>query len=344
MSAAADLGRAHDPAHEPTLPDLRALLGPHAPSVLIEAGDHAGFTFALAGTEPGIGGRRAEPLTLKVATGPSARSAVERETRMLVELRRRRLGAVQNTIPRYAGTRYYDGHPAVLCSTLPGESMAVGYHQLLHTARPELVRRDLALAGSWLAAFQQASFGPTTASTWVAETREAVERRWCGHALLDPARAILDRAAERLDGHAVELCAVHGAFTYENVLVGPDGVTGVLNWSRGELEGSPLRDLGRFAVAYSASLDRGTRPGRRVLGHPGLRRGPGLPGLRYTLLGRSWYARVVRGYLADGLTRLGIPEQRAGDVLVAAIGEVAATSHDERTAEDHLAALADLPV
>ncbi|MGO4255111.1 phosphotransferase [Marmoricola sp. RAF53] len=342
MTVPTDLGR--------PLPDVRALLGPAAPSVLIETGRADALTFALAGAPATGAGKGLEPLTVKVATCPATAAAVERETRMLVELRRRRLGrAVETTIPRYVGTRYSDGLPAVVTSTLPGRSMAVEYDRWMHTARPGQVRRDYWLAGAWLARFQDASFGVTAPSTWVAEVGETLERRWSGHPALPAARSRLARAAGALDGRAVEHTVAHGDFTFENLLVGSDGVTGVLNWSRGELEASPLRDLGRFAVTYSAALDRGTRPGASVLGHPGLRRMPGtqgtpaLPGLHYTLLGRTWYARVVRAYLTDGLVRLGLDPAVAGDVFVAATGEVAATSHEPRIAEGHLTALADLP-
>lgn len=330
-------------------PDVRALLGPTAPSVLIETGADAGFTFALAGTPATGSGKRSEPLMLRVATTPSAWAAIEHETRMLVELRRRRLGPVESTLPRYVATRYLDGHPAVVSSSLPGRSMAVGCHRWMHTARPELVRRDFRLAGSWLARFQDASFAPSVATTWGAEVGAALERRWCGHPELADALVRVARATRGIDGVVLEQCVVHGDFTADNVLVdeaaddGRGAVSGVLNWTRGELAGSPLRDLGCFAAAYSAGLDHATRPGHRVLGHPGLRRTGPAPGLRHTLLGHGWYARVVREYLTAGLTRLGLPAARAGDVLVLAIAEIAATSHDPHSAEDHLAVLAELP-
>jgi len=52
-------------------------------------------------------------------------------------------------------------------------------------------------------------------------------------------------------------------------------------------------------------------------------------GVRYGLLGSGWLPCLVRGFLRDGLLRLGLPPDLWYDVALVGLGEVAATANDE---------------
>ena len=119
---------------------------------------------------------------------------------------------------------------------------------------------------------------------------------------------------------------VHGDFWAGNLLVSQDAVTGVVDWAAAELSGEPLRDVVRFALSYSLYLDRHTRPGRPVRGHPGLRADGWGAGIRYALSGQGWYGQLVRGFVESALVRLGGPAGLWRAALLAGLGEIAATA------------------
>ena len=78
---------------------------------------------------------------------------------------------------------------------------------------------------------------------------------------------------EKLRQQSVPRTTVHGDLWSGNILVAGGKVTGVVDWECGRVSGEPVRDLVRFALMYALYLDRRTKPGRRVVGHPGLRAG-----------------------------------------------------------------------
>lgn len=320
--------------------DVRAVFDGRPAGLLITAAPTAGI---LTCSLPGHAGSN-EPLLVKVATGQAAAKAVEHEARLLVELRRRRLGPVERTIPRHVGMRSFDGFPVALSSTVPGSAMAGDDRRWLHTAQPWRVRRDFHCAADWLTSLQEASATASAPSMWVQEVTEAVRARWKGHPLLAQVLSNLQSATERLDGGRVPVTAVHGDFWHGNVLVDVDRATvsGVVNWAAGEAEGSPLRDLARFALRYSQHLGQLPHPAARVTGSGGFRYAGSACGARLVLSAKGWYARTVREYLQDGLERLGVPVDRWVDVALAGIAEIAAQDADERVAEDHLAMLSSL--
>jgi hypothetical protein len=223
--------------------------------------------------------------------------------------------------------------------------MVTGSRRWLHTAQPWLVRRDFQYAADWLSSLQDASGTELAPSTWASEVTEAVRARWQGHPLLAPALSKLEWAAERLDGCRVQQTAVHGDFWHGNILVDDDRavVSGVLNWTAGQTEGCPLRDLTRFALRYSQLLDPDTHAASRAAGRVGLRSAGRTAGVRLVPLGSGWYPRPVRTYLCDGLARLGVPEERWFDVVLTGIAEIAAEDDDAHNAEDHLETLSCLP-
>jgi Phosphotransferase enzyme family len=282
-------------------------------------------------------------VAVKVGTTPRASLAVEAEGRALVGLRRRPLGEVQDTAPRYVDS-FQDGSTSVLVSSIvPGVPMSVGYHQWLHTARPALVRSDFRRAERWLRTFQRHTAGPATPLTWADAVREEVAGRWDGHPDLPLALGRLEVAADVLRGFGAPSSAVHGDFWFGNLLVTGDEVTGVIDWEAAAMSGCPLRDLARFALSYCLYLDRHTRPGHRVLGHPGLRRTSFGNGVRYGLLGTSWLSVTVRDFLGTGLADLGLRRGHWYAVAIAGLGEIAASANDETFGADHLGLLARLP-
>jgi hypothetical protein len=295
---------------------------------------------SAAGNAPG---RRREPLTVRVPTGADAAAAVQHEARMLVELRRRRCGDIERTIPRHVGVHHLGGLPVTLASMVPGRPMSVGYDRRLHVARPDLVRRDFQQASTWLSRFQEASGAYLSPTTWVAEVAAALRSRAPGHPLVETGVERLRLAAAALDGPPLVRTAVHGDFWHGNLLVHESEIRGVVNWTCGSAEGWPLRDLVRFALRYSQHLDQHTRPGRRVAGHPALRRVGAAPGIRYGLLGRGWYPRTVQAYLQDGLERLGVQPSHWYLAALVGIAELAAEHREERAVVELLTLLADLP-
>lgn len=297
----------------------------------------AKLTFIAAGPNNG------ERLVVKIPATEAASVAVELEGRMLVELRRMSLGALGATIPRYVRSMTVEGRPVLVSTALPGSPMSVAYHSWRHTASAATVERELTLAGGWLAELQSLTAGGPELVTWAAQVSEALRGRWDGHPGIDVALERLAVADSHLGGFQAPLTAVHGDFWFGNVLLREGQVTGVVDWELGQTAGSPLRDLARFPLAYSLYLDRHTRPGRPVPGHPRLRRTGVAPGIRYALEGAGWFPTGIRRFLADGLHRLGLPRWLWYDVALTGIGEVAATANHSGFGTGHLELLASLP-
>jgi hypothetical protein len=330
----------------PSRYDAGALLSGDVPGLLIVASrdPDAKVTYLPAGAPPaGADPGRGEELVVKLATSAGADEAVEREGRMLVDLRRRGLGEVAGTVPRYVASRRLAGRHAVISTAMPGRPMSVDYHGWWHTARPDSVHHDFATAEDWLSRFQAATASTPGPLTWPFEVGEALSRRWDGHPDLDRGLARVEKAAHEIAGSLGPRTAVHGDFWFGNLMVAGGKVVGVVDWEAAEPVGAPHRDLARFAISYSLYLDRHTRPGHRVIGHPGLRRAGTAPGLVHGLTGHGWYPRLVRGFLTTGLTRLGVPARGWYDVALCGVAEVAAQANDDRFAEDHLQVLAALP-
>jgi hypothetical protein len=312
-----------------------------APGVLLAASrdPDAKLTFITARSFGGA------PAVVKIPTTAAAGAAVDAEARVLVALRRMALERLSSTVPRYVHSLPMDtaAAPALVSSALPGTPMSVDYNSWRHTSSPARVQNDLALAGRWLAQLQQLTAGPLRPVTWAAEVAQLLRGRWDGSAHLDEALARLAVADGHLSVHRVASTAVHGDFWFGNVLVSNGQVSGVVDWEAGDPAGSPLRDLARFALAYSLYLDRQVRPGHLVPGHRRLRRVGLAPGIRYALEDSGWFSTEIRRFLADGLDRLGLPRSLWYDVALTGIGEVAATANHSDFGTDHLAVLASLP-
>jgi hypothetical protein len=304
--------------------DLRALLtAPGSRTVVLDASRDPNSSVTVLVTPRGA----AEPrLAVKVATTRAAADVIEREAECLVKLGRRTLHRVGPTLPRQVGVFDADGLLAVATSVLPGVPMRAGYHAFRHLARPAVVRADFTAAGNWLAALHADSLAGAAPITLLDGVAEQIAARWPGDARAAGLAAQLGPLAARLASASTPRTVVHGDFWAGNLLVSGDTVTGVVDWAAGELAGEPLRDVARFALSYSLYLDRHTRAGRRVAGHPGLRADSWGAGIRYAITGRGWFGDLVRNFVATALTRLGAPAELWSDVLLAGLGEVAATA------------------
>lgn len=277
---------------------------------------------------------------VKVPTTDAAAVAVATERALLEGLARLDLGNLGATVPRLVDVA--DAVENCLAVTaLPGTPMLTRYHRWPHTASRRAVGLDFAAAANWLATLQQAT-GQEAAPVSLAETAAvALQARFPDHPQLTRATAALQRAHATLGNARTPRTVVHGDYWLGNVLVDSMGhVSGVVDWEQGELEGEPLRDVARFALTYSLYLDRHTRPGRRVLGHRGLRTGTWGAGISYGIDGKGWYPTLVSSFLGAGLARLGASPSEWRALAIAGIGDVAATAVDDDFAGRHVALLA----
>jgi aminoglycoside phosphotransferase len=338
------------PGYAPNLPrrSLRTLLdAPGTRTVTLAASKDHDAKVSVLVVRPNESVPR---LAAKIATTATAAEAVEREGRLLVDLRRLGLRGVIDTIPRFIEMREHEGQLVLVASALPGVPLSRVYNTWRHTARPRAVAADFALAGGWLARLQEASLGVPAPVDLLAGAAERILARAAGH----PGRAAVatdvaqrvSRAHDRLSRFATPRTVVHGDFWFGNLLVdrAPNGaVSGVVDWEQGQILGEPLRDLGRFAVSYSLYLDRHTPLGRPVPAHRGLRADHRCAGLVYARTGRRWYPDQVRQFLADGLHRLGLPGSAWYQLAWAAVADVAAGAVDDQFAWRHAELLPRLP-
>jgi hypothetical protein len=273
---------------------------------------------------------------LKVPTTDGAAAALEGEMRVLRALRGRCAEPARSTIPRVVGQVEMGGRWGLLMNALPGVTMTSRYHGWRHTARPAAVAADFALAAAWLAQFHRATAGPATALEMDAGIGVLLARRHGALAGMDDTLAELDAIYARLREHRTLGSAVHGDFWCGNLLIAEGAVSGVVDWEAGSVLGEPARDLVRFAFTYALYLDRHTRPGHGVAGHPGLRAGSFGGGLVYAMEGRGWFPDLFRQFLEDGLARLGAAPACWRDAVLAGVAEVAATADHPGFAHGHL--------
>src|SRR4029079_12702792 len=118
-------------------------------------------------------------------------------------------------------------------------------------------------------------------------------------------RSGLQTATGPLAAARMPTTVVHGDYWCGNLLVHRGRVSGVVDWEAGEPAGEPLRDVVRSVLAYALYLDRHTRPGRPVAGHPGLRAGRFGAGVLAALAGRGWVARPARPFVEAAVARPG---------------------------------------
>ncbi len=275
-------------------------------------------------------------LAVKAPTTEVAAQAVAREGRVLGELERLSLGSISDTIPRIVATVEFEGRAAIVTTAVPGVPLTTLYIGRRHTSRPSSVAADFAAAASWLADFQVATAADAAAVDMDCGVVPRLRERYPANDSLEGSIDRLCQIYGRLRCDEVPRTAVHGDLWFGNLLLRGDGISGVVDWESGVMSGEPVRDLVRFGLAYALFLDRRTRAGRPVVGHPGLRRGPFGAGLEFALDGAGWFPDQFRRFLSDGLARLGASPERWRDAALAGIAEVAAFTDDDTFAECHL--------
>jgi aminoglycoside phosphotransferase (APT) family kinase protein len=274
----------------------------------------------------------------KVPTTDTAALSVEREAERLAEVGGRVPGPVSSTIPKLVATVDHLGRPALVMTALPGQSMLAAYHSWRHTARPAAVAADFAAAGDWLTALHGAvgDVAQVSVAQMLDGVADVLGRRFAGQPGIDADLACLAALRGRLDGQRTPQSVVHGDFWAGNLLTERGRVLGVIDWEHASPVGSPVRDLARFATSYSLYLDRHTRQGRRVSGHPGLRADRWGAGVEYAIDGTGWYPDLVRSFVMSGLQRLGASPACWRDVLLADLATTAATADHDEFAGNHL--------
>jgi aminoglycoside phosphotransferase (APT) family kinase protein len=314
------LGFPRDPAH-PRLRELLSQAGSTA--ILVDASRDPNSGVVVLLIPPGAAAPR---LAVKIATTEAAARTLGAEARLLVALQHMSLPRTGSTLPRHEATFDADGMLAVAATVVPGTPMSTGYHAFRHSSRPSLVRADFAAAANWLAGLHADSMGAPAPVAVLDGTAERITARWPGDAQADALAELLPPVRARLASATTPRTVVHGDFWAGNLLVRGGRVSGAVDWAAGQVSGEPLRDVARFALSYSLYLDRHTRPGRPVPGHPELRAAGWGAGIRYAVAGQHWFGRVVRDYVGGALARLGTPSALWRDVLLAGLAEVAATA------------------
>jgi aminoglycoside phosphotransferase len=272
-------------------------------------------------------------LAVKIPTTDEAERAVHREGRVLAELRGNCRRSVLGTIPRVVDLLEYRGRRALVATAVPGVPMSALYLRWRHTARRRTVDADFSAAARWIAAFQAGTARQIASMDVTSDVARSLTNRFGGHASTESCIAMLGEIGERLKTNRTPRTTVHGDLWFGNMLISGGQVSGVVDWELGLAAGEPARDLARFALMYALYLERGG--GGRLAGHRNRRRVWGA-GVVHAFEGRGWFPDIFRGFLRDGLDRLGASPASWRDVALAGIAEVAATTDDPEFARNHL--------
>lgn len=278
-----------------------------------------------------------EPVfAVKAPTTDPAALAVEAERHLLVDLRGLLPERVLQTIPRVLDVVEFDGRPAAVMTAVHGIPMTTRYFRWRHTAGPARVAADFAAIETWLAELQRGTVQQIAPMDMDGGVAARLRSRFPEDEHLG---TDLDRLSEiyaRLRRNAVPRTAIHGDLWFGNVFVAGGQASGVVDWESGATSGEPMRDLVRFALMYALYLDRRTREGHRVAGHPGLRADRWGAGVEYALDGSGWFPGLFRRFLGDALSRLGASPASWRDAALAGIAEVAALTDDREFGRLHL--------
>jgi aminoglycoside phosphotransferase len=266
-------------------------------------------------------------LAVKAPTTAGAARAVEAERGMLADLGELLPGPLLRTVPRVVGTVDFAGRAGVVMTAVAGAPMMADYLRRdgVIAARAEA---HFAAVARWLGALQAETAGGPGAIDMDGGTAAVLGSRFAGEPRLAEDIERLARIYNRLRRDAVPRTVVHGDLWFGNVLLEHDRVSGVVDWEEGRARGEPVRDLVRFAIAYALYLDWRTRAGRRVRGIPGLRASAWGAGIEFGLRGTGWFPDLFRGFVQDGLRRLGASPALWRDAVLAGVAEMAARADD----------------
>lgn len=279
-------------------------------------------------------------LAIKVPTTPGGAHAVEREWHLLEALHRIDSNVIRSTVPVPLECATAGDKDAMVLTYLSGTPMTTSYHRFRHTRSSRQVARDLRAVATWLVQLHEETAGCVAAVDMDGGAVQRLKLRFPDDSELIPAVANAERACAELAEHRCVRTVVHGDLWCGNVLLRDGMVTGVVDWEEADLQGEPLRDLARFALTYALYLDRHTRPGHVVPGHPGFRAITWGSGIDYLLNGNGWICDMLRTFLRLGMHRLGVPGRLWPQLVVAGVAEVAARADHHDFARAHLRVLA----
>ena len=280
-------------------------------------------------------GRTQPTLAVKLPTTVGAEATIAAERAVLIDLHFRLPGPILESIPRPRVLQEVRGRPSLVTTALPGSPMTTRYHAWRHLATPAAVRADFLAVQTWLAKFQTASAAERAPIDMDGGTTDTLRMRFAGEPRLDWLLFRLNAVHARLRASTTPRTAVHGDFWFGNLLLVGGEISGVIDWESGSTRGEPVRDIVRFALSYALYLDRHTRAGHRVAGHPGLRAGPWGCGIAWAFDGEGWFPDVVREFVQDGLKRLGADPECWREAMLAGVAEVAATADHPDFARRH---------
>jgi len=284
-----------------------------------------------------IDGAGSPALALKIGLTGGAGRSVRAEARALRGLAAVDPTMVHHTAPRCLELREGPLGTALVMTARAGVPMAIDYHRWRHNSQPQRVRRDFARVDRWLRQLALRSGPAAVPAGWT----DGLRTRFG----LQDVDESLAAATQSMEGELErpDLCSVvHGDFWCGNILQTAGEVSGVVDWEHAVVGGDPVRDRARFALSYSLYLDRHTRPGSPVRGHPGLRAGPWGAGIRYAVRGRGWYPELVAGFVGDGLEATGRSRDLWRAAMLTGLAEIAVRSDHDDFARQHLELLRDL--
>ncbi|MGB3828346.1 MAG: phosphotransferase [Ornithinimicrobium sp.] len=288
--------------------------------------------------EPGCDQAR---LAIKTALTPGAVPSLVREAHALRTVSDRDPGRIGGLVPQVLELCSQWPGAMLITTAQPGHPLSTDYHRHGHTSRPDRVAADLGLAAQVLTRMAALPSSATSGAApvsgigpWAGQVRVAAADR-------PSARTALAELAARVGAprrHGI----VHGDFWAGNLLHHQQRPTGLVDWEHATADGDPLADWVRFALAYSLYLDRHTRSGHRVRGHPGLTGGSWGSGIAYAVDGSGWFPELLRDFVGRGLSLTGRPSGRWREALLAGVAEVAVAADHEGFAQSHLELLESL--
>jgi aminoglycoside phosphotransferase len=260
---------------------------------------------------------------VKATRRPSAEAALMAEYAALNELILTAPEAMQGA-PRPIALERVEGHLVLAESPVTGEPMTARYYSPGHTSDPSRVAHDFWAAEQWLERFQrttangEAPIDNVSIDACVDDVR-ARYRREIGWS--DAEEELFETVARRgldFEGARLPLVGVHGDFWMGNLLMGDDGIEGVVDWELARLNGLPFQDIFKFPTSYGFYLDR-AYPGNEgaIPGHAHWGRGSeqwaqygdwsNLVGFRYSYFEGGWFPALVQQFIERQLTRAEVP-------------------------------------
>lgn len=259
----------------------------------------------------------------KVARDPGAEPALRNEAAALHRLAGEDLSSLRTQVPAPLLLERVRGRLVLASTVVPGAPLSVSYYTPGHVVAPKSVTADFALAGGGLTALQRETVTPSSTlreayERFVVPIRERYQIRfgvsdWEAEVFAAIEDEVRDHAALR-----IPTPLLHGDYAIGNILVRGNALAGVVDWELSRAAAMPLLDVLKFAASYSSFLDRAQPPHAGSLrGHPGWHaaseRWPApagwsnLSGFMYGFFGDGWYPELVRRFVAEHATRLGLP-------------------------------------